>query len=369
MGEWCGALENMVIDHTLWRNRRVLLTGHTGFKGAWTSLWLQRLGADLTGFALEAPTRPSLFEAARVADGMHSVHGDVTDLGQVMQVVSDARPEVVIHMAAQSLVRTSYQDPMGTYATNVMGTVNLLEAVRRHKTVRVFLNITSDKCYDNRECEWGYRENEPMGGRDPYSSSKGCSELVTAAYRGSFFSGKEPDAATAIATARAGNVIGGGDWAADRLVPDFFRAAQTGTQLLIRNPSAVRPWQHVLEPLCGYLMLVQALWSHPADFAQPWNFGPRSEDEWPVRKLIDSLNKRWSEAVYWGEDPNSHPHEAHYLRLDSSRARSKLGWRPRATLEQALDLVVAWFRGHLSGADMRVLTIRQIEAYEALLGQ
>ena len=357
----------MVIDRSLWQNRRVFLTGHTGFKGAWTSLWLQHLGAQVTGFALEPPTQPSLFETARVADGMQSIRGDVTDLAHVSRAMAEARPEVVIHMAAQSLVRASYDDPVGTYATNVMGTVNVLEAIRRQKGVRAMLNITSDKCYENREWHWGYRENEPLGGADPYSNSKGCSELVTAAYRRSFFSAKEPG--IGVATARAGNVIGGGDWAADRLIPDFFRAAHTRRPLTVRNPDAVRPWQHVLEPLCGYLMLVQGLWDRPADFGQAWNFGPNSEDEWPVRRLVEHVGKRWPEAADWRPDEGVHPHEAHYLKLDSSKARNALGWRPRTTLEQGLDMTVAWFRAYGRGTNMRGATIEQIESYEGMLSR
>jgi CDP-glucose 4,6-dehydratase len=357
----------MVIDPAFWRGRKVFLTGHTGFKGAWMSLWLQRLGADVTGFALAAPTRPNLFEVARIRDGMHSTTGDVRELTRLQEVLKQSRPEIVVHMAAQSLVRASYQNPAITYATNVMGTVNVLEAARHQDSVRVVLNVTSDKCYENREWPWAYREDEPMGGADPYSSSKGCSELVTAAYRRSFFS--QGDSPAAVATARAGNVIGGGDWAADRLVPDFFRALAAGKALTIRNPDAIRPWQLVLEPLCGYLMLVQSLWSKPRDFARAWNFGPSSEDEWPVRRLVDRLAHLWSDDVSWTVDPGGNPHEAHDLRLDSSRARAYLSWRPRMSLETALATIVEWFRGYLGGADMHALSHSQINAYERLLSQ
>jgi CDP-glucose 4,6-dehydratase len=352
----------MVIDHAFWRHRRVLVTGHTGFKGAWISLWLQRLGAELTGFALAPATHPSLFEVARVANGMDSIAGDVRDLRQLTSALAKSRAEVIIHMAAQSLVRTSYADPVTTYSTNVMGTVNILESARKQDTVRVVLNITSDKCYENREWLWGYRENEAMGGADPYSSSKGCSELVTAAYRRAFFSTQAPP--VAVASARAGNVVGGGDWAADRLVPDFFRAAESGKTLVVRNPAAIRPWQHVLEPLCGYITLVQALWKEPQQFSGPWNFGPSVEDDWPVRKVVESLVRLTPIKVSWGEHSETQPHEARYLKLDSAKARALLGWAPRMSVERTLKATVEWFSQYQSRAEMRFVTEAQIGAYE-----
>lgn len=365
MGTRQRAVESMVIDPIFWARRRVLITGHTGFKGAWLTLWLERLGAQVTGFALEPPTNPSLFEVVRVGNGIQSLRGDVRDLGQLTAAVSRAEPEVIIHMAAQSLVRASYADPVGTYATNVMGTVNILEAVRSARTVRVIINVTSDKCYENRERAQGYREDEAMGGSDPYSSSKGCSELVTAAYRRSFFSGqREP---IAVASARAGNVVGGGDWAADRLVPDLFRAIKNGNELVVRHPSAVRPWQYVLEPLCGYLMLAQAMWRQPAEFADAWNFGPRDEDAWPVARVLEALIRCWGSAVRWSVASGAHPHEAHFLKLDCSKARTRLGWQPRITLEAALDRTAAWHRAYLAGADMRATSLEQIASYERLL--
>lgn len=352
----------MALTPAFWRGRKVLLTGHTGFKGAWLSLWLQKLGAQLTGYALKPPTNPSLFEIADVAKGMHSVEADIRDFPALSQVLAETQPEIVIHMAAQSLVRASYADPVGTYATNVMGTVNVLEAARATKSLRVVLNVTSDKCYENREWVWGYRENEPMGGTDPYSNSKGCSELVTAAYRRSFFS--KPGSA-AVASARAGNVIGGGDWARDRLIPDFVRAVQAGSELQIRNPDSIRPWQFVLEPLRGYLMLCEALVSRPLDFAEAWNFGPTADDEWPVRRVIECIAAHWGSGVRWSIDKGPHPHEANYLKLDCSKARSRLEWQPLFPLDAALQGIAQWSRAYLDGADMRELTLGQIQSYEA----
>jgi CDP-glucose 4,6-dehydratase len=351
------------VDVDFWRGRRVLLTGHTGFKGAWLALWLQSLGAQLTGFAIDIPTEPSLYELARVSEGMHSITGDVRDPDAIGAAVSNAAPEVVIHMAAQSLVRRSFERPRDTYDVNVMGTVNLLDAVRlRGDGVRVVINVTSDKCYENREWEWGYRENEPMGGHDPYSSSKGCAELVTAAFRRSFFA--DPDGPR-IASARAGNVIGGGDWGEDRLLPDLMRAALAGEQTRVRNPASIRPWQHVLNPLSGYLVLAQAVWDQPQQ-AQGWNFGPPEDDARPVGWIVERAAELWPERVRWTVDDGPHPHEARYLKLDSSRARMRLGWRPLIGLEKALESTVAWYRALSSQADMRAVTLQQIESALAL---
>ncbi len=341
----------------------MLLTGHTGFKGAWLALWLQSLGARVTGFSDCVPTEPSLYEYGRVGDGIASVTGDVRDQDAVEEAVRAGEPEVVIHMAAQSLVRRSFSEPRETYETNVMGTVNLLDAVRRHEGVRVVVNVTSDKCYENREWEWGYREHEPMGGHDPYSNSKGCAELVTAAFRSSFFS--DPDGAR-LATARAGNVIGGGDWALDRLVPDIMRAALAGETLHVRNPEAVRPWQHVLNPLSGYLVLAQGLWRSP-EHACGWNFGPADEDARPVGWIVRRMSELWPEELRVIHDKESHPHEARYLKLDSSRARAHLGWRPMWGLGEGLDAVVDWYRRLRDGEDMRAVTLEQIEAFQYAL--
>jgi CDP-glucose 4,6-dehydratase len=351
------------VDPDFWRGRRVLLTGHTGFKGAWLALWLRSLGASVTGFANGVPTQPSLYELAHVGDGIESIDGDVRDFDALAGALATTRPEVVIHMAAQSLVRPSLAEPRLTYEVNVMGTVNLLDAVRRDGTVRVLVNVTSDKCYENREWEWAYREHEPMGGHDPYSSSKGCSELVTHAFRRSYFSGGEP---TRVASARAGNVIGGGDWAEDRLIPDLMRAALDGCTMHVRNPHSTRPWQHVLNPLGGYLTLAQALWSSP-ELSGAWNFGPADDDARPVRWIVERIVELWPQQLPWvedGERPRLNLHEARSLKLDSSRARSRLGWRPRWGLREGLDATVAWYRALHAGEDIAAVTADQIEAYQ-----
>jgi len=350
-----------------WAGKRVFLTGHTGFKGSWLALWLQQLGAVVTGYALKPPTEPSLFDIARVAQGMQSLHGDVCDLPSLSQAMREARPDIVIHMAAQSLVRLSYVEPVQTYATNVMGTVNLLEAVRQTSGVKAVVNVTTDKCYENKEWAWGYRENEPMGGFDPYSNSKGCSELVSAAYRSSFFNPAQHDQhGVALATSRAGNVIGGGDWAKDRLIPDILAAFIEGRQVAIRNPGAIRPWQHVLEPLRGYLTLAERLYTDGPAFAEGWNFGPNGDDAKPVEWIVKELAQRWGPGAAWQVDGGEHPHEAHYLKLDISKAGHRLPWQPALRLEQALGLIVEWTRAQQGGADMRATTLAQIAAYQAL---
>jgi CDP-glucose 4,6-dehydratase len=345
-----------------WAGRRVLLTGHTGFKGSWMALWLHRLGAQVSGLALPPPSEPSLFKGARVDEVLSHHEADVRDLAAVQAVMKAEQPELVIHMAAQSLVRPSYDDPVGTYATNVMGTVNLLEAARHQPTVRGVLVITTDKCYDNREWPWGYRENDPMGGRDPYSSSKGCAELVCSAYRASFLAGQ----GVGLATARAGNVIGGGDWARDRLVPDVLAAFSRGEPVALRHPHAVRPWQHVLEPLRGYLTLSERLLGAESEAAQAWNFGPRDDDARSVGEVVAELARRWGDDARTDVQAGDHPHEATWLKLDTSLARQRLSWRPRLDLGGALQLTVDWHRGWLAGADPRTLTLEQIASYEAL---
>ncbi|WP_231993261.1 CDP-glucose 4,6-dehydratase [Mitsuaria sp. 7] len=351
-------------DPAFWRGRRVLLTGHTGFKGSWLSLWLQSMGATVRGVALTPPTEPALFDVARVAEGMEHRVADVRDLAAVRAQMDEFQPEIVLHMAAQPLVRLSYQQPVETYATNVMGTVHVLEAARLAGSVKAVVNVTTDKCYDNREWVWGYREDEPMGGHDPYSNSKGCAELVSAAYRKSFLQA----GGIALATARAGNVIGGGDWALDRLIPDILRALQGDEAVLIRNPHAIRPWQHVLEPLSGYLLLAERLVTHGQADAEGWNFGPRDEDARPVQWIVERLCADWGRGARWTLQPGDHPHEASFLKLDISKARQRLHWAPRWSLQTALDRIVVWHQAWLAGEDMRALCLRQISEYQAAGG-
>ena len=350
----------MMADKAFWNGKRVFLTGHTGFKGSWLSLWLQSLGAEVGGLSLAPPTTPNLFTIANVAAGMaSSIIGDIRDYETVRKAMADFAPDIVIHMAAQPLVRLSYSEPVATYATNVMGTVHVLEAARAMNSVRAIVNVTTDKCYENKEWAWGYREDEPMGGHDPYSNSKGCSELVTSAYRRSFF-----EAGTqALASARAGNVIGGGDWAADRLIPDILRAFQEGRPVVIRNPHSIRPWQHVLEPLSGYLLLAEKLYGEGQRWAEGWNFGPRDDDAKPVQWIVERMTRQWSSEATWQLDGGTHPHEAHYLKLDISKARSRLDCQPRWNLEQALERIVRWHRAWLAGDDMQQLCFAQIAEF------
>jgi CDP-glucose 4,6-dehydratase len=347
-----------------WRSKRVFLTGHTGFKGSWLSLWLQDLGAVVTGYALAPDTSPNLFELANVASGMNSVIGDVRDNEKMKRSLLAAKPEIVLHMAAQALVRYSYSHPRETYETNVMGTVNLLDAVRECPSVRAVVNVTSDKCYENREWDKGYREDDPMGGHDPYSSSKGCAELVTAAFRRSYFPrDRYAEHHVAVASARAGNVIGGGDWSEDRLIPDFIRAINAAQPLRIRNPHAIRPWQHVLEPLAGYLVLAEKLSGEGATFSGAWNFGPAEEDAHEVQWIADRLTQQWGQNATWQLDGDDHPHEATYLKLDASRARELLGWQPKMNLDEAIDLLAAWYKAANAGKNMRAFTQNQIRRY------
>lgn len=354
-------MENLEVNPEFWRGKRVFMTGHTGFKGGWLSLWLQAMGAEVHGYALNPPTDPNIFTAAEVGKSMASSNiADIRDAEKLCHAMQTARPEIVFHLAAQPLVRYSYAQPAETYAVNVMGTVHLLEAVRATSGVKAVVNVTTDKCYENREWVWGYRENEHMGGFDPYSSSKGCAELVTAAYRRSFL---EP-AGVALASARAGNVIGGGDWAADRLVPDFLRALDAGEILRIRSPQATRPWQHVLEPLSGYLMLAERLYTDAA-FAEAWNFGPADEDARSVQWIVECL-AAIRKDVSWQCDELPQPHEAHYLKLDSSKACSQLNWQPRWRLQTALQKTLEWHDAWRNAKDMRSVTWAQISAYQAL---
>lgn len=338
----------------------MLITGNSGFKGSWLSLWLADCGATVTGYSLAPPTAPSLFEAADVAGVTKAIHGDVRDLEHLRLVIAEEAPDVIVHMAAQAIVRESYADPVTTYATNVLGTVHVLEAAR-HSTARAVVVVTSDKCYDNKEWVWPYRENEPLGGRDPYSSSKACAELVTSAYRSSFFSD-----GPAVASVRAGNVIGGGDWAADRLIPDLVRAFGRRESAVIRNPASIRPWQHVLEPLNGYLMLAERLFDD-RNAADAWNFGPADTDVRPVAWIADRIVQLWGGNAAWKQDSAVHAHEARTLTLDSTRARRQLGWAPLLSLEDALQWIVEWHREFSAGsASARELTFRQIARYEEL---
>lgn len=355
-------------QRSFWKDRRVFLTGHTGFKGSWLSLWLDALGADVTGYALDPPTQPSLFEQAEVAGAVRrSIRADIRDFPPLKSAIAECQPDVVIHMAAQSVVRRGYEDPIETYSSNVMGTVHVLEALRQLGRPCVVVNVTSDKCYANREWVWGYREDEPMGGRDPYSNSKGCAELVTACYRESFFAPAALDRhGVAIASARAGNAIGGGDWTRDQLIPDLMRAFLAGRPCLIRNPAAIRPWQFVLEPLRGYLMLAERLAEDAGGFGSGWNFGPVAEDARPVSWIADELSRSWGGLALWRKDGGMHPHEADYLRLDASRARAFLDWRPVLPLSGAIEWIVEWYRAFETEADLRRLTRAQIERYEAL---
>jgi CDP-glucose 4,6-dehydratase len=351
------------LNRAFWRGRRVFLTGHTGFKGSWLALWLDALGAEVTGYALAPPTTPSLFEQAGVAKTLRSVTADIRDLDRLADALAGSRPEVVIHMAAQSVVKRGYADPVETYASNVMGTVHLFEAVRRFEEQKtgkcVVVNVTSDKCYAHRDTGAGYREDEPMGGDDPYSNSKGCAELVTAAYQQSF---RLP-----VASARAGNAVGGGDWTANQLIPDLIRAFAAGQPCPIRSPAGVRPWQFVLEPLRGYLLLAERLHQDGAVFASAWNFGPAAADARPVSWIADRLTTAWGGTAAWVVDPGAHPAEAAVLKLDATKAANGLHWHPVLTLERALDWIVDWYRAWHRGEDLGQLTRAQIAAYEELV--
>lgn len=344
-----------------WRGKRVLLTGHTGFKGSWLSLWLQSMGVFLRGISLEPPTNPALFAVAQVADRMQHYIVDIRDFAAVKAQMAEFRPDVVIHMAAQPFVRRSYQEPVETYSTNVMGTVHVLEAARQVASAKAVINVTTDKCYENREWIWGYREDDPVGGHDPYSSSKGCSELVTSAYRRSFFG----RSGVALASVRAGNVIGGGDWSNDRLIPDILRALEASTPIVIRSPIAIRPWQHVLEPLSGYLLLAQSLYEEGEKFCGGWNFGPNDDDAKPVQWVVEKMASNWGSSATWNQDSGDHLHEANYLKLDISKAKSQLGWSPVWNLDHTLGKIVDWHKAWLQGSDMRSLCEQQIAAYQS----
>lgn len=353
-----------LVDPTFWRGKRVFLTGHTGFKGGWLALWLHRLEAQVYGYSLPAQADPSFFSAASIDQRTSTTIGDIRDLPALIAAVRSAEPEIFFHLAAQPLVRSSYQDPVGTYASNIMGSVHALEAIRACPSVRAAVFVTSDKCYRNQEWDWGYRETDPMGGHDPYSSSKACVELVVSAYRSSYFSsGSGRNDGVAVASARAGNVIGGGDWAQDRLVPDFIRAATAGIELKIRSPTSVRPWQHVLEPLAGYLMLAKRLYTEGTAFAESWNFGPHEHDSRSVGWLVQKLGDLWGAGTRWSIENQGNLHEAHRLKLEISKTRARLQWEPRLSIEEALARTVEWYTAYRDGKDMYEASIAQIEAY------
>jgi CDP-glucose 4,6-dehydratase len=356
-------METMV-NKTFWKGKRVLITGHTGFKGSWLSILLNWLGSDISGYALEPNTTPSLYKLSNIDHFVTSTIGDIRDYNFLSETLKNVSPEIIIHMAAQPLVLESYKNPRETYEINVMGAVNLFEAARRVDSVKAILNVTTDKCYENKEWLWGYRENEPMGGYDPYSNSKSCSELVTTSFRNAFFNPKNyNEHGVALASARAGNVIGGGDWAEDRLIPDFFRAIINGKILKIRSPYAIRPWQHVLEPLSGYLTLCERLYNDGPAFAEGWNFGPDDSDAKDVEWITKKICEEWGNGDYYEIDEKPQPHEANYLKLDCSKAKARLDWYPRWDIETAICKIVEWNKLLLADSDMRMVCLRQIEEY------
>ena len=354
-----------MVNREFWKGKRVLITGHTGFKGSWLCLLLNNLGARISGYSLDPPTQPNLFELCKISSFVNSTISDIRDFESLLKIIESEEPEIIIHMAAQALVRLSYSEPVMTYQTNVIGTINLLEAVRvsKSKTVRALVNVTTDKCYENKEWLWPYRENEPIGGYDPYSSSKACSEIVTAAYRNSFFNPSDFEKHhLAIATARAGNVIGGGDWAPDRLIPDIVRSVLEKRTIIVRNPDAVRPWQHVLEPLTGYLMLSEQLFNNGVLFADAWNFGPNDDDSKSVKWIVEKFCSKWGNVSY-ELDKNIYPHEATFLKLDCSKAKERLNWHPRWNLSKALESIIFFVEAYMRKDDLSTLCMNQIEEY------
>jgi CDP-glucose 4,6-dehydratase len=343
-----------------WNGKKILITGHTGFKGSWLAFWLKMLGADVCGYSLAPETEPNLYKDLELENKMRSIIGDVRDLPHFEKTVQSFQPEIVFHLAAQSLVRKSYQEPLETYTTNVIGTINILEAVRRSDSVKSVLIITTDKVYENKEWQRAYREDERLGGFDPYSSSKACAELAVSAYRNSFFTQSD----CLIATARAGNVIGGGDWSEDRLLPDVFRSLVFGEKLKIRNPGSIRPWQHALEPLAGYMKLAEKLYQGKRNFAESWNFGPAEEDSKPVGWILNEIKRVWREPVNWEIDESIQPHEARLLKLDSAKAKNELNWLPKLILKEAVELTAEWYRGFKDKQDLVELTTGQISSYQ-----
>ena len=360
-------MENLEMNQEFWKDKTVLLTGHTGFKGSWLSLWLQKVGVKLIGFSKDIPTDPSLFESAKVGEGMVSITGNICDFNNLEKIIQKHQPEIVIHMAAQAIVRESYKDPIETYSTNVMGTVNLLEAIRRQREVRVILNVTSDKCYRMGENSFGFKETDPMGGYDPYSSSKGCAELITSSFRESFFNlAKFEEHNIALASVRAGNVIGGGDWGHDRLIPDIFRSIKNEEILKIRNPEGIRPWQFVLEPLAGYLILIQKLWDGGKLYSEPWNFGPDKKNCTSVKWILEKTSDLWDSKINWEVDKSNNYHESKTLLLDCTKAKNRLGWTPKLDLEDALRWTIKWYQKYFKKEDMKKISREQIDEFVLL---
>ena len=355
------------MNSNFWKNKKVLLTGHTGFKGSWLSIWLKKLGVELIGFSKDIPTKPSLFEIAKISEGMTSITGNIEDFTAIQKVLKENKPEIVIHMAAQSLVRKSYEEPINTFATNVMGTVNLLQAVKTTGNTRVLINITSDKCYENKGTEKAFSENSPMGGYDPYSSSKGCAELVTSSFRNSFFNLKEFERhGCSLSSVRSGNVIGGGDWAKDRLIPDIMNSISKRIPTQIRNTRSIRPWQFVLEPLFGYLILAQRMWEEGKEFSEPWNFGPDETDCKSVKWILEKISKEWNDGFSWKEDTKDNPHEAEMLKLDCNKAKKRLGWKTKLDVNETIEWTVNWYKEYFKNSDMKEYTENQIDKFISL---
>ena len=352
----------MGLNKSFWAGKRVFITGHTGFKGSWLSLWLSELGAVVKGYALKPDVSPNLYDTLSLDKDIESIFGDIRDLDHLKREIEVFRPDIIFHLAAQSIVRTSYDDPIQTFQTNVMGTANLLESVRSVQSVRSVISVTSDKCYENREWVWRYRESDSMGGWDPYSSSKGCSELVTASYRRSFFQKDSPK--TGIATGRAGNVIGGGDWSKDRLIPDIIRSFSASEPVIIRNPAAIRPWQYILDVLHGYMVLAENLYKDPEKYSEAWNFGPAESDEQPVKFITNRMVEVWNDGASWKVDGGENLHEANYLKLDSSKSRMNLGWSTRINLTEALDCLTSWYKNYFAGTNMTEFSKSQIKKFE-----